>query len=145
MTPREALGGDVHRVHAQVDALLNQDDVLLVLFDGDRMVSYMQGFGLSPCQLELLSVDLEREVRGVIGPTTRRKERSSREKSEKDDSGSRGAGPSQRLGGDDSGHHRSVVDRRGESVRSGDVTDGDRRGPGGRVLRLAHETSQPNT
>ena len=45
MTLRESLGGDVQRIHDSVDALLNSDDGLLVLFDGRRMVSYTQGFG----------------------------------------------------------------------------------------------------
>jgi hypothetical protein len=147
MTLREALGGDVHHVHAQVDALLDREDGLVVLFDGDRMVSYLQGFGLSPCQLELLSVDLERAVRGAVGEQRipRRKDKGSREKSNEDDSRSRGAGPVQRLGGDDRGGHRGVVDRRGKSVRSRDATNGDRRRPAGRVFRLARETAQPNT
>ena len=67
MTLRESLGGDVQRVHELVDALLDQEDALLVLFDGTRMVSYTQGFGASPSQLELLSMDLERAVRTVSG------------------------------------------------------------------------------
>jgi hypothetical protein len=55
MTLRESLGGDVKRIYEQIDALLDREDGLLLLFDGDRMVSYTQGFGVSPCQLELLS------------------------------------------------------------------------------------------
>lgn len=71
MTLRESLGGDVRHIHEQVDALLDREDGLLVLFDGARMVSYTQGFGVSPCQLELLSADLERAVRRVGGgPST---------------------------------------------------------------------------
>jgi hypothetical protein len=71
MTLRESLGGDVRRPHELVEALLDQEDALLVLFDGARMVSYTQGFGVSPSQLELLSVDLERAVRNVGGgPST---------------------------------------------------------------------------
>jgi hypothetical protein len=67
MTLRESLGGDVRRVHEQVDALLDREDGLLVLFDGVRMVSYTHGFDVSPSQLELLSIDLERAVRNVGG------------------------------------------------------------------------------
>ena len=48
MTP---LGADAQRVHEQVDALLDREDALVVIFDGARMVSYEQGFGVSPCQL----------------------------------------------------------------------------------------------
>jgi hypothetical protein len=36
MTLRDCLGGDVPRIHAQVDALLNSEDALLALFDGGR-------------------------------------------------------------------------------------------------------------
>ena len=67
MTLRNSLGGDVQRIYDQVDALLDRQDGLLVLFDGGSMVSYTQGFGVSPCQLELLSVELERAVRNVVG------------------------------------------------------------------------------
>ena len=83
MTLRESLGGDVQRVYEQVDALLDREDGLLVLFDGGRMVSYTQGFGVSPCQLELLSVELERAVRNVVArqPTTSRRDRRNRETS----------------------------------------------------------------
>ena len=72
MTLRESLGGDVQRVYEQVDALLNREDGLLVLFDGRPDGELHEGFGVSPCQLELLSVELERAVRHVVAgqPTT---------------------------------------------------------------------------
>ena len=72
MTLRESLGGHVQSVYEQIEALLDTENGLLVLFDGGRMVTYTSGFGVSPCQLELLSVELERAVRGVVGeqPTT---------------------------------------------------------------------------
>jgi hypothetical protein len=66
MTLRESLDGDGQRIYEQIDALLDGEDGLLVLFDGARMVSYAQGFGVSPCQLELLSVEIERAVRNVV-------------------------------------------------------------------------------
>ena len=53
MTLRESLVGDARRVREQIDTLLDSQDGLLLLFDGGRMVSYAQGFGASPCQLEL--------------------------------------------------------------------------------------------
>lgn len=65
MTLREALGGDVGRIHELVDRLLDQEDALLVLFDGERSVSYVEGLGLSPCQSELLAVQIERVVRAA--------------------------------------------------------------------------------
>jgi hypothetical protein len=127
MTLREFLGGDVQRVHDGVDALLNRDDGLLVLFDGRRMVSYIRGFGASPCQLELLSVELERAVRRVVAgqPTSRRKDRRNRETCSQDDGGGRGAG------------HRSVVDRKRQTVQCGDDTNRDRGRAAGPVFRLA--------
>jgi hypothetical protein len=67
MTLRESLGADVRRVYEQIETLLDREDGLLVLFDGARMVSYTQGFAVSPSQLELLSIDLERAVRNVGG------------------------------------------------------------------------------
>ena len=67
MTLRESLGGDVRRIHELVDALLDREDGILALFDGARVVSFAQGFGVSASQLELLSVELERAFRSVVG------------------------------------------------------------------------------
>jgi hypothetical protein len=67
MTLRESLGGDAQRIHELVDALLDREDGVLALFDGARVVSFAQGFGVSASQLELLSVELERALRDVIG------------------------------------------------------------------------------
>ena len=67
MTLRESLGGDVQRIHELVDALLDREDGILALFDGARVVSFAQGFGVSASQLELLSVELERALRNVVG------------------------------------------------------------------------------
>ena len=67
MTLRSVLGDDVRRVHEQIDDLLDREDGLIVFFDRDRMVSYAQGFGLSGCQIELLTVEIERAVRDVVG------------------------------------------------------------------------------
>ena len=67
MTLRESLGDDVQRIHELVDALLDREDGMLALFDGRRVVSFARGFGVSASQLELLSVELERAVRNVVG------------------------------------------------------------------------------
>lgn len=67
MALRSVLGADVRLVHEQVDELLNSEDALLVLIDGDRVVSYAHGFATSPCQLELVVDDIERTVRRVVG------------------------------------------------------------------------------
>jgi len=84
MTLRESLGGDVQRIHEQVDALLDREDGILALFDGGRIVSYAQGFGVSASQLELLSVELERALRTVVGgpPTNSAKRRRNRERNQ---------------------------------------------------------------
>ena len=67
MSLRMRLGADAHRVHEQVDALLDSENALIVLMDRSRVVSYANGLGISPCQLELLMVDIERTVRTVNG------------------------------------------------------------------------------
>jgi hypothetical protein len=58
MTLRGMLGSDIQRFQKQIDDLLDREDSFIVLFDGSRLVSYAQGFGVSPCQLELLTVEL---------------------------------------------------------------------------------------
>jgi hypothetical protein len=63
MSLRKVLGADVDRVHAQVDALLDSEDAMIVLVDGSRAINYAQGFGISPSQLELLALEIERVVR----------------------------------------------------------------------------------
>ncbi len=76
MTLRESLGGDVRRIHELIETLLDREDGVLVLFDGSRVVTYAEGFGVSASQLELLGVELERALHKVIGrrrPGTRRK------------------------------------------------------------------------
>ena len=80
MTLRNRLGGDAHNLFAQVNTLLDNEDALIVLFDGRRMVSYTHGFAASPGQLELLDAEIERSIRNAVGgqSTSRRprKERS---------------------------------------------------------------------
>lgn len=66
MTLRQRLGGDAARLHERLDALLDSNDAVIVLLDRERAVSYAEGFALSPCQLELLSVDIERATRAVV-------------------------------------------------------------------------------
>ena len=62
MTLRQALGGDARRIHELVDELLDGEDSLIVLIDGRRAISFAEGFGLSPCQLELVAIEIERAV-----------------------------------------------------------------------------------
>ena len=143
MTLRESLGGEAQQIYDQVDALLDSEDGLVVLFDGGRLVSYTQGFGVSPCQLELLSVELERAVRKVVGrqPTTNRRERRNRETRKQDVDRGGGAVLRQRPGRHGRGNHSSAVDGGDPSVRPGDSAHSDSRGPAGRVLRLASKTA----
>ena len=91
MTLRESLGDDVQRIHEQVDALLDREDGILALFDGDRVVSYALGFGVSASQLELLSVELERAMRNVVGgrPTHRANKRRNHERNQRSRAGER--------------------------------------------------------
>ena len=107
MTLRESLGGDVQRVHERVDALLDSEDVVLVLYDGGRVVTYAQGFGVSASQLELLGVEVERALRNVVGrqPANSGLKRRNRE--------------------------------RNQRTRHHDGVSGDGRDPVGRVLRMA--------
>jgi hypothetical protein len=73
MSLRQTLGRDVQRVYEQLDELLDREDVVVAFFDGHRVVTYMHGFDVSPSQLELLGVELERTVRSAVGrpPATR--------------------------------------------------------------------------
>jgi hypothetical protein len=109
MTLREALGHDVRRIYAQVAALLDREDGVLALFDGNRVVTYANGFEVSASQLELLGVELERAFRSAAGRGP-----------------AAGAGRRRR-------HEVDQGDRIGNRVdRSGD-------GAAGRVLRLARK------
>ena len=68
MTLRQALGSDAKRLHEVIDRLLDREDVVVLLLDGDRAVSYSNGFGLSPSQHELMALDIERLVRAGCWP-----------------------------------------------------------------------------
>jgi hypothetical protein len=89
MTLREMLGADADRVHQQVDALLDSEDAMIVLVDGARAISYAHGFGVSPCRLELLMLDIERSVRNVGGPPVNNRRNYGADGEERDDSGRR--------------------------------------------------------
>jgi hypothetical protein len=67
MTLRQTLGADIHRVYEQLEALLDKEDGVVTFFDGERVVTYTQGFALSASQLELLGVELERTLRNGVG------------------------------------------------------------------------------
>ena len=63
MSLRHALGGDAGRLHELLEECLDREDVVVLLIDGDRAVNYISGFGLSPCQHELMGREIERMVR----------------------------------------------------------------------------------
>jgi hypothetical protein len=143
MTLRGVFGGDVQHIQEQIDDLLDREDGLIVLFDGSRMVSYSQGFGVSPCQLELLTVEIERAIRNVIGgqSLTNRRNRRNREKGKQGNNRSAGAALFQHLGRFGRGHHSGVVDGGSESVRPGDPADSHSGRTAGRVLRVASKAA----
>lgn len=66
MTLREALGGDAGHVHEFIEQMLDREDCVIVMIDDRRALSYALGFGLSPCQLELVAHEVERGVRSII-------------------------------------------------------------------------------
>jgi hypothetical protein len=70
VTLREALGGDARRLHELVDQLLDSEDSVIVLIDRRRAISFAEGFGLSPCHIELVAIEIERAVRSIgrMGP-----------------------------------------------------------------------------
>jgi len=56
---------DVRTVYQQLDDLLDSEDAIIILADGQRAITYGRGFGLSPCHHELLAVEIERSIRAV--------------------------------------------------------------------------------
>ena len=58
MTLRNSLGADARRVYERLDQLLDSDDGIIVLVDRHGATSYLQGFALSGCQLEALSLEI---------------------------------------------------------------------------------------
>lgn len=81
MTLRQALGADVGRLHDLLDELLDREDAVVLLFDGDRAINYISGFGLSPSQHELMALEIERMVRaaGITGGLRQRGRRNQRD------------------------------------------------------------------
>jgi len=117
MTLRQALGDDAHKIQEVVDQLLDGEDSLILLIDGQRAISYAEGFGLSPCQLELLTIEIERAVRAVVGPAIKERRRG------------------ERVGGGSGRQSGHVADCSTGSGRPGNRAN--RGGAAGSVLRLA--------
>jgi hypothetical protein len=136
---RQLLGEDARRVHEQVDEVLDSDDALIVLFDGERAVNYAAGFALSGSQLELLAVDIERLARGVTGARARRKGKDTRDKDTSVNSGAaQHCGSRQRM------RRSRMADRRSQGDRFRDHSAGADRIGTGRVLRMATQVAAPN-
>ena len=73
MTLRDALHDGGRSIHEQVERLLDREDSMIILVDGQSAASYARGFALSATQLELLAVDIERLIRSsALGRHTRR-------------------------------------------------------------------------
>ncbi len=66
MTLRNSLGAHARRVYERLDQVVDSDDGIIVLVDSAwKATSYLQGFALSGCQFEGLSLEIERAIRAV--------------------------------------------------------------------------------
>ena len=65
VTLRQRLGADVQRIYEQINDLLDSEDAIIILADGQRAITHGRGFGLSACHHELLAVEVERAIRVV--------------------------------------------------------------------------------
>jgi hypothetical protein len=70
MTFREALQGADKEIRRRLDALLDSEDAIVVLVDPHGVTSYAHGFGISGCQLEILSRDVESAIRLASGASS---------------------------------------------------------------------------
>ena len=73
MTLRDALGVDARHVYERVDEVLNSEDGIILLVDRRHATSYLQGFALSGCQIELCRWSLNAQSAHsplVSGPDT---------------------------------------------------------------------------
>ena len=94
-----------------VDTMLDSEDSLIVMIDGGRAISLADGFGLSPCQLELVTIEIERAVRAVAG-TKRFKKTERRTSSEHVNGLGNCARVREHLGGDGCRYDGGVADRK---------------------------------
>lgn len=142
MSLRKILGGDATRVHEQLDALLDSEDAVIVLADRSRAISYAHGFGISPCQLELLMLEIERTIRNAGGPrTSRNNRRTQREERQSSDISGPGVGVRRHRDSVDRGLSAQTADTRGDSLRIRRSADGDSDIAVCRLLRMATTTA----
>jgi hypothetical protein len=136
-TLRDILGLDAPRVHEQVDEVLDAEDTIIILIGRHQATSYCHGFALSGCQLELLSLEVERPVRALGSVCFVEERRNDRD--EQDDSGAHaGDAP---PGGAELGLRWSVADWRSQGDRSRDRGCGTRWSRPRGVLRTTSKAS----
>lgn len=68
MTLRDLLDGLDADVHARLDQVLDSEDAVIVLADSRGVTTYLHGFGVSGCQLEMLASDVDAAVRTLAAP-----------------------------------------------------------------------------
>ena len=142
MSLRNTLGAAIPTVHEQVESLLDSEDAMLILVGDSRTVSYMHGFGLSPDQLELLALEIERAVRSVAAAPFKKRDVRTARANGPDARGSPTVG---RIIG--RVHHRSVgnvADDR-DIMRSRLLAEHKSAWPADRVLRLARKPSSADS
>ena len=143
MTLRQTLGRDAERLHELLEELLDRENVVLLLFDGHRAINYVNGFGLSGSQHELMALAIERVVRAA--GATAASEGSGRRSREEGSKSGGGARVRERLGGDGGQPNSSVVHGTPRRLRSGDRTHRDRGVASRRVLQLASMFDAPRS
>jgi hypothetical protein len=140
VTLRQALGGNARRIHELVDELLDREDSLIVLIDGRRAISFAQGFGLSACQLEFVTVEIERQLRTIAG-TGRFKRSENSTRSDQFDGPGNSIRVRDELESNGFRPHRNVVDRRRADAGCGDTAGANRGVPADAVLGTAGEAT----
>jgi len=98
MTRRDALGVDARHVYERVDEVLNSEDRIILLVDRRHATSYLQGFALSGCQIELLSLELERAVRALAPGQWAGDRRKCHDEPDEGDANHRSHGPESNAG-----------------------------------------------
>ena len=134
---RETLGSDAERVHEQVDMVLDNEDGIIILIGPRQTTSYCHGFGLSGCQLELLSFQVDCAISALAPAPSTRNRRDVRDKHKTD----RDDGSDANRNRFDRRYRGGLADRRLEGVSSGGSGCSDRRGRTLRGLQLARAVS----
>lgn len=67
MTLRQSLG-DVNPLRERLEEVLDSEDALVLLADRRQVASYVRGFAVSGCQLEMIDRELAGLVRQLLLP-----------------------------------------------------------------------------